>query len=208
MNKEAGGLKNFKEWITEKVAKSSTRSFLPISARVKLRQPFFAVSEEKFLQVKVADEHDVDSILTVERLCYNGQTPWNRTAILHEIRYNKNAFYIVMYDDDSPVAFIGAWYVSHEAHITNVATAPSYQNNGIASYLLKEIIHVAIEEQIDKVTLEVRVSNHTAQSLYRSLGFREGRVKKGYYANDHEDALEMILTLADEIKETVDENDQ
>lgn len=205
MNKEAGGLKNFKEWISERVAKSSTRSFLPISTRVKLHQPFYAVSEEDFLKVKIADEQDVDSILKIERLCYGGQTPWNRTAILHEIRYNKNAFYIIMYDDELPVAFIGAWYVANEAHITNVATAPAYQNKGIATYLLKEIIRVAIDEQIDKVTLEVRVSNHTARSLYRSLGFEAGRVKKGYYANDHEDALEMVLTLTNEPKETVDE---
>lgn len=198
-------MKNFKEWISERVAKSSTKSFLPISARVKLHQPFYAVSEETFLKVKIADVHDVDSILKIEQLCYDGQTPWNRTAILHEIRYNKNAFYIIMYTDDLPVAFIGAWYVANEAHITNVATIPSYQNKGIATYLLKEIIRVAIDETIDKVTLEVRVSNRTAQSLYRSLGFEEGRVKKGYYANDHEDALEMILKLADEPKEMVEE---
>lgn len=196
-------MKNFKEWISDRVAKSTTRSFLPLSARVKLHQPFYSLSDEHFLKAKIADETDVDSILQIERLCYNGTTPWNRTAILHEIRYNKNAFYIVVYDEDKPVAFVGAWFVTQEAHITNIATIPAYEKKGIATYLLKEIIRLAQEEGIEKVTLEVRVSNDTAQSLYRTLGFEEGRVKKGYYARDHEDALEMVRPLADPTEESI-----
>ncbi|WP_423190062.1 ribosomal protein S18-alanine N-acetyltransferase [Alkalibacterium sp. f15] len=198
-------MKNFKEWISERVAKSSNKSFSPISKRVKLHQPFYALSDEQFLKVKIADENDVDSILKIERLCYEGQMPWNRTAIFHEIRYNKNAFYIILYDDEEPVAFVGTWFVAHEAHITNIATVPSYQNKGIATYLLKEIIRVALEEEIGKVTLEVRVSNNTAQSLYRSLGFIDGRIKSRYYANNHEDALEMVRVLVQEPGETVNE---
>ncbi|MFO8068966.1 MAG: ribosomal protein S18-alanine N-acetyltransferase [Alkalibacterium sp.] len=198
-------MKNFKEWISERVAKSSTKSFLPISTRAKLNQHFYALSDEQFLKVKIADENDVDSILKIERLCYEGQTPWNRMAILHEIRYNKNAFYIIMYDDERPVAFVGTWFVAHEAHITNVATVPFYQNKGIATYLLKEIMRIAQAEEIEKVTLEVRVSNETAQSLYQSLGFIDGRIKHGYYANDHEDALEMIRVLEQKTGETVNE---
>ncbi|MER2063328.1 MAG: ribosomal protein S18-alanine N-acetyltransferase [Alkalibacterium sp.] len=198
-------MKNFKEWISERVAKSTAKSFLPLSARVKLHQPFFSLSDEYFLKAKIADDTDVDGILHIERLCYNGMTPWNRTAILHEIRYNKNAFYIVVYDDEQPVAFVGSWFVSNEAHITNIATIPSYEKKGIGTYLLNEIIRNAQEEEIEKVTLEVRVSNHTAQSLYRTLGFQEGRVKKGYYAKDHEDALEMIRPLLNEPDESINE---
>lgn len=198
-------MKNFKEWISERVAKSSTKSFLPISTRVKIQQPFYPLSDEQFLRVKIADDTDVDNILKIERLCYDGQTPWNRTAIMHEIRYNKNAFYIIVYDGEYPAAFVGAWFIAHEAHITNIATVPLYRNSGVATYLLKEIIRVAQDEDIGKVTLEVRVSNETARSLYRSLGFEEGRIKTGYYANDHEDALEMVRLLNDESAEAIEE---
>ncbi len=184
-------MKNFKEWFSDRVTKTTTKTFIPLSVRIKLDQPFYPLSDERFLSSKIAREEDADSILTIERLCYDGQTPWNRTAILHEIRFNKNAFYIVVYDDDKPVSFIGSWFVNHEAHITNIATIPDYQNKGIGTYLLREIIKIAEKEDITEVTLEVRVSNTSAQSLYTTLGFEKGLVKKGYYANDHEDALEM-----------------
>lgn len=166
-----------------------------------MEQPFYPLSDERFLSSKIAREEDADSILTIERLCYNGQTPWNRSAILHEIRFNKNAFYIIVFDKEEPVAFIGSWFVTHEAHITNIATIPEFQNKGIATYLLREIIKIAEKEDITEVTLEVRVSNKTAQSLYTTMGFEKGQVKKGYYANDHEDALEMSYLIKSISKE-------
>ncbi|MCC5896120.1 MAG: ribosomal protein S18-alanine N-acetyltransferase [Alkalibacterium sp.] len=184
-------MKNFKEWFSDRVTKTTTKTFVPLSVRIRLDQPFYPLSDEWFLSSKIATEEDADSILTIEKLCYNGQTPWNRSAILHEIRFNKSAFYIVVFDKDKPVAFVGSWFVTHEAHITNIATIPEYQNKGIATYLLREIIKIAEKEDIKEVTLEVRVSNKTAQSLYSTLGFEKGHIKKGYYANDHEDALEM-----------------
>ncbi|MDN6294035.1 MAG: ribosomal protein S18-alanine N-acetyltransferase [Alkalibacterium gilvum] len=188
-------MKNFKSWLSKKLEYSKTRTFLPIANRIKLEKTFYSLSDERFLNVKIADEHDVDSILEIQRLCYNGHTPWDRIAVLHEIRYNKNAFYIILHEDNQPIAFVGAWFVASEAHITNIATIPNYERKGLGTYLLKEIIHSALEENMSKVTLEVRVSNHVAQSLYTTLGFQKGRLKKEYYAKDHEDALEMIYIL-------------
>ncbi|EXJ23590.1 Ribosomal-protein-S18p-alanine acetyltransferase [Alkalibacterium sp. AK22] len=188
-------MKNFKEWFSDRVAKTTTKTFVPLTSRIRLEQSIFPLSDEQFLHTKVAAEADVDGILAVERACYDGLTPWNRSAILHEIRFNKNAFYLIVYDHKEPVAFIGSWFVAKEAHITNIATIPAYQKKGIATYMLKEIINIAEKEDIKEVTLEVRVSNKTAQSLYETIGFERGRIKKDYYANDHEDALEMRYEL-------------
>jgi ribosomal-protein-alanine N-acetyltransferase len=41
------------------------------------------------------------------------------------------------------------------------------------------------------VTLEVRVSNKTAQNLYHKYGFREAGLRRGYYSDNQEDALIM-----------------
>ena len=46
-----------------------------------------------------------------------------------------------------------------------------------------------------KVTLEVRVSNTRAQKLYRDIGFVDNGIKKDYYFNDREDALNMVLDI-------------
>src|SRR5687768_15728706 len=45
------------------------------------------------------------------------------------------------------------------------------------------------------VLLEVRRSNAAAIALYRALGFEEAGVRRGYYSDDGEDALEFRLEL-------------
>ncbi len=44
---------------------------------------------------------------------------------------------------------------------------------------------------MERMTLEVRVSNNAAISLYKSLGFEEGGIRKKYYSDNNEDALIM-----------------
>ena len=45
------------------------------------------------------------------------------------------------------------------------------------------------------MTLEVRMSNEGAKRLYRKIGFEDGKIKKNYYHNNGEDALDMELNL-------------
>lgn len=189
-------LKNIKQWLTDRIPAHKQPLPGPIAERVRLDHHFVALSDEQFLSVKIATEEHIDDLLSIERRCYDGHTPWNRAALFHEIRYNKNAFYMVVTDQKEPVAFLGSWFVSREAHITNIATIPEYEGRGIATFLIEELKQIAIFEKMDKISLEVRVSNTRAQNLYKKMQFANGRVKKGYYANDREDALEMTMMLA------------
>ncbi|WP_244244591.1 ribosomal protein S18-alanine N-acetyltransferase [Marinilactibacillus kalidii] len=189
-------MKNIKQWLIDRLTTHRQALPRPIAERVKLSQPFISLNDETFLTVKIAGEDHIDGLLSIERQCYNGHTPWNRTALLHEIRYNKNAFYMIVTDDQRPVAFLGSWFVAKEAHITNIATIPEYEGKGIATFLIEALKGIALDEKMQLISLEVRVSNKRAQGLYRKMQFTNGRVKKGYYANDHEDALEMAMLLA------------
>lgn len=198
---EAILLKKFKNWLLSKSEKTKSLRLVPLASRVKLKQNFYSINDDRFFSLRIASIDEVNDILLVEKMCYNGETPWNRSALMHEIQYNKNAFYLVMHDLNRPVAFVGSWFVSGEAHITNIATVPDYERQGIATFLIEQLTHIAKEENITLLSLEVRVSNDKAQRLYRKLGFKERRVKKGYYANDHEDALEMTMKLIESTEE-------
>jgi [ribosomal protein S18]-alanine N-acetyltransferase len=54
---------------------------------------------------------------------------------------------------------------------------------------------VAREMGAKSMTLEVRVTNHVAQSLYRKLGFQNGGIRKNYYSDNQEDGLVMWVNL-------------
>jgi ribosomal-protein-alanine N-acetyltransferase len=92
-------------------------------------------------------------------------------------------------------AFLVAWHVADELHVLNVATAPPARCAGLGSALLEAALAYAAVEHVRLVLLEVRRSNRDAIRLYRRFGFTAMGVRPGYYADDGEDAIEMVLSL-------------
>ena len=85
----------------------------------------------------------------------------------------------------------GLWLMVDEAHITTIAVRPQFRRRGFGELLLVALAEVAIDINARWLTLEVRVSNDIAQSLYRKYGFKSAGVRQRYYSDNHEDALIM-----------------
>ena len=101
-------------------------------------------------------------------------------------------------DNDRPpserqylAGFAGIWVMADEAHITNIAVRRKYQRRGLGELLLIATIDLAQEMRASMMTLEVRASNTTAQSLYRKYGFVEVGVRRAYYVDNREDGIIM-----------------
>ena len=92
------------------------------------------------------------------------------------------------------VGFLGTWYMPDDAHIVSVGVRTGYRGYGIGELLLIGAIEQAQNRRMPAVTLEVRVSNHIAQNLYKKYGFEAMGTRKGYYSDNREDAL--IMTVA------------
>lgn len=89
------------------------------------------------------------------------------------------------------VGFAGCWIMSDENHITEIAVSESYKCQGIGQLMMITLIELGIELGANLTTLEVRVSNTSAQNLYQKLGFETVGMRKRYYTDNHEDALIM-----------------
>ena len=100
----------------------------------------------------------------------------------------------------SIIGFSGLWLMVDEAHITTIAVHPHYRRMGLGEFLLVSMIDIAYKIDAKWVTLEVRVSNYSAQNLYRKYGFREAGLKHRYYSDNQEDAL---IMWTDEINSLV-----
>ncbi len=92
----------------------------------------------------------------------------------------------------SIIGFAGLWLMVDEAHITTIAVHPDYRGRGLGELELMSLIDIAYQIGARWVTLEVRVSNYVAQSLYRKYGFREEGIRRRYYSDNQEDALIML----------------
>ena len=96
---------------------------------------------------------------------------------------------------NEPVAFSLAWSVADELHLLDMASHPAHRRKGHARALLDELLSYARREQKRLVLLEVRQTNEPAILLYRSAGFTTTGVRRGYYSDTGEDALEMRITF-------------
>jgi ribosomal-protein-alanine N-acetyltransferase len=89
------------------------------------------------------------------------------------------------------LGFAGMWLMFDEAHITTIGVKKTMRGRGLGELMLVHLIDQAREMGAKRLTLEVRVSNHVAQELYRKYTFKEEGVRKRYYSDDGEDALIM-----------------
>jgi ribosomal-protein-alanine N-acetyltransferase len=138
------------------------------------------------------DDEALDALEALARACFEGSSfslveeldrPWSR---VWAARAAPGA---------DPVAFVVAWHVADELHVLNIATSPAMRRRGFARALMDEALAYAAAQRVRIVLLEVRRSNRPAIKLYRGLGFTALGVRPGYYSDNNEDAIEMILSL-------------
>lgn len=148
---------------------------------------------ETLLTFRKLTIRDVDDIVKIENSSFS--TPWSKDAFIRELKMNPYATYIGAELNGQLIAYCGVWIIIDEAHITNIAVLPEYRGMKIGEKLLKKIIETAKSMGAKTVTLEVRVSNTIAQNLYKKFGFVYGGIRKGYYTDNHEDALVMWVKI-------------
>ncbi len=84
-----------------------------------------------------------------------------------------------------------------EAEIITLAVANESRRRGIARALWERALGELAEKGVARVFLEVAANNEAALGLYRTLGFEEVGVRRGYYAEDAQDARVLAITLRD-----------
>ena len=134
----------------------------------------------------------VNDIYQIEKESF--PDPWSAAAISREIT-NKHSVCLTAWDSaaQTVAGHITMRHIINEGHISNIAVAKKYQRQGVGSLLLTALIAEAVNLEMIGVTLEVRVGNIAAISLYQKHGFAEEGRRKNYYSLPTEDALIMWL---------------
>jgi len=157
---------------------------------------------------------DVPQVMAIERVSF--PLPWPERAYRYELSQNTTSHYVVLRrapisnakgwpqsfkrflrrDLRQPIlGYGGYWLIAGEAHISTLAVATEYRRRGLGELLLYCMLKRAAAMDAFEATLEVRVSNHAAQNLYRKYGFENVGRRRRYYQDNGEDAL--IMTVHD-----------
>jgi ribosomal-protein-alanine N-acetyltransferase len=118
-------------------------------------------------------------------------TPWSMALYLSELAMGPERAYVVALSGTEVVGYAGLMMAAGEGHVTTIGVAPRWQRHGVGARLMLELARTARAQEVEDLTLEVRVTNTGAQALYHRFGFAPAGIRKNYYAEVHEDALIM-----------------
>ena len=147
------------------------------------------------IKYRAATMNDFEEVLAIENECFI--EPYSRENLKYEFEENPVNKIIVAEKDGKVIGFIDYLITFNSATIMQVAVTKQFRNLGIATQLLSEMeksFPKEVDELVESVTLEVRVSNKPAVNLYTKNGYKIVVVKSHYY-KDGENAIYMIKRL-------------
>lgn len=138
------------------------------------------------MEIIKMDLSHADQVAQLEQECFSD--PWSLQSVTSEIT-NPLSLWLVAVESGKVLGYVGSQTVLGEADMMNLAVAQSARRKGVGQALI-----LALTQQLRlmgayRLTLEVRVSNQPAISLYEKLGFSLFGRRPNYYYHPKEDAL-------------------
>jgi len=136
---------------------------------------------------------DLPAVLKLEAESFT--SPWPEKEFLYEMKENPFSHLLVAEEAGEIVGYCDWWILYEQAQVANLAVCRTCRHTGIGSALMHEMIHDAIAQGCENLSLEVRVSNAPAIALYEKHGFIRAGIRKAYYEDPCEDAILMVKPL-------------
>jgi len=136
----------------------------------------------------------LDDVLRVEHSAY--AHPWSRGNFVDSLKSGYQAQLLLA--DDTLLGYFVAMKGVDEVHLLNITVAPDWQGQGWGRVMLDALSLWSRGQGAEWLWLEVRQSNHRAERIYESQGFRRVGERKNYYPaadGQREDAIVMSLKL-------------
>ncbi|MGG6268154.1 ribosomal protein S18-alanine N-acetyltransferase [Leptolyngbya sp. AN03gr2] len=138
------------------------------------------------ITLQAIDKTLLPQVLELDLICFDGL--WTEEGYQREID-SPNSELIAITIDNHLIGYGCFWAIVDEAHITIIGIHPDYQRQGLGNLILLALLDRACQRQMKHATLEVRISNQSAISLYEKFQFKVAGQRKKYYADTGEDAL-------------------
>lgn len=139
-------------------------------------------------EITQAVKDDLPGIMEIEKASFS--VPWSENNMRFELE-SEDGVVIVCRKDEAVAGFAVLHCFGEEGEIFNIAVREDMRGEGIASRLMAYILGCAENKGIEKLFLEVRVSNIKAINLYKKYGFVSLGERKNYYEYPTENAVIM-----------------
>jgi ribosomal-protein-alanine N-acetyltransferase len=150
-----------------------------------------APAEGSTLKIRRLSYGDLPSVIAIERRSF--PTPWSLAMFVLELS-KPTGICLAAEDEAGLIGYVVCARYDEVWHLMNVAVTAEQRRRGVATELLDRLFEEAGSDA--RYTLEVRVSNLPAITMYERRGFRSAGRRRSYDHDNGEDALIMWLAGA------------
>ncbi len=151
--------------------------------------PAYSDTDTVNITVRKAVRADIPALCELEKQCFS--SPWTDVGF-EDFFANGCSCCLVAECNGAVCGYVGMNLIDGEGEITNLAVSENFRRLGIGELLMRELSAI---DGLERLMLDVRVSNKAARRLYEKLGFKTDGVRKGFYTKPREDAILMSLYL-------------
>jgi ribosomal protein S18 acetylase RimI-like enzyme len=144
--------------------------------------------EHNPVEVRPADERDMDALLAIEQQCFNVYYYDYYMLDRRDFEYylqDTDGVFLVAARERQVVGYIlgpiDTWRDPPSAHIDSIGVLPEAQNQGIGSRLLLAFMNEVRRHGGRRVTLEASTANEAGLAFFARHGFRKTRGLPDYY---------------------------
>src|SRR5687768_4055545 len=146
--------------------------------------------------VRPLTDKNLNEVLRLNVRCFRNGENYTKHTFSYLLGEPRNLSYRIVTAAGEMVGFVFV-LVNEDgsAHLTTIGVAPEHRRRHLARRLLHHIENALRKRRVGTVVLEVRVSNTSAQKLYRDSGYSVVQRLEKYY-NNGEDCYLLVKSLA------------
>ena len=148
---------------------------------VKLSQAERQRSEKILENLSIESVSDYEQLKDIENSCFK-EPAWSENVFKEELMQNYKFYYVAKYEEKN-IGYVGFERMGDDLNVQKIAVLEDYRNCGVASKLLEKVFEYQLEQELNKVFLEVDEKNKTAIKFYEKFGFKTISRRENYYKN-------------------------
>ena len=147
-------------------------------------------------EIRPLTDKNLGEVLRLNFRCFRNGENYTKHTFNYLLSEPRNLSFRIVTPSGEMVGFVFV-LVNEDgsAHLTTIGVAPEHRRRNLAKRLLLHLEDDLRSRRIFTVVLEVRVSNTSAQNLYRAAGYSVVQRLAKYY-NNGEDCFLMVKSLS------------
>ncbi len=131
---------------------------------------------------------DMPEVQEIESGCF--EFPWSDADFIRCLR-QRNCIGMVAEYDERVLGFMIYELHKTRLHVLNFAVHPDHRRRGVGEAMVQKLVSKLSHQRRNRILLEVRETNLSAQLFFRNAGFRAISVLRDFYDDTTEDAYLM-----------------